>query len=91
VFFPYTPWDIGTNTSSEETPAGQLAVLLGDTDADGYNGDTMSGIPFQDFYTLAAEALGRVPYLEPEQVRTTTTVVVVVVVVAADYYFDTRR
>ena len=44
VLFPYNPWDIGTNQSSPS----QLVELIDELallGADGFNGDTMTGIP----------------------------------------------
>lgn len=44
VFLPYIPWDRGP-TESEESMGNALAKIIADTDADGFQLDTMTDIP----------------------------------------------
>jgi iron(II)-dependent oxidoreductase len=43
VLFPYNPWDTGTRDTGVSVPT-SMASLLKYTHADGFNGDTMSGM-----------------------------------------------
>eukprot|EP01126_Amoeba_proteus_P054350 TRINITY_DN6683_c0_g2_i2.p1 TRINITY_DN6683_c0_g2~~TRINITY_DN6683_c0_g2_i2.p1 ORF type:complete len:367 (-),score=73.60 TRINITY_DN6683_c0_g2_i2:218-1318(-) len=63
VLIPYNPWDQGTRDegrSDEES----LAVLLKEVGADGFNGDTMYGVP-RSFYDASVQ-VGHPLALEPE-------------------------
>eukprot|EP00823_Brevimastigomonas_motovehiculus_P006925 TRINITY_DN5950_c0_g1_i1.p1 TRINITY_DN5950_c0_g1~~TRINITY_DN5950_c0_g1_i1.p1 ORF type:complete len:734 (-),score=191.58 TRINITY_DN5950_c0_g1_i1:256-2427(-) len=64
VFWPYNPWDQGTNPSNQ-SDAEMLAYLIHATGADGFNGDTMTGIP-REFYDAATHDGGYPIVLEPE-------------------------
>ena len=64
VLWPYNPWDTGTRRPDEGSDEKAMARLLAETEADGFNGDTMSFIP-QGFYTESVAA-GRPAALEPE-------------------------
>ncbi len=44
VFMPYIPWDAGSHESTDSL-GDEFAKLLADTDADGYQLDTLSAIP----------------------------------------------
>lgn len=63
VLFPYNPWDSGTRDEGE-SDCTALTSLLKDCGADGFNGDTMLGIP-QDFYQCSLDN-GYPVALEPE-------------------------
>ncbi len=63
VLWPYHPWDVGTRRSAGSDPE-EMAKLIVETGADGFNGDTMGAID-QSFYD-AAVALGRPIALEAE-------------------------
>ena len=64
VLIPFLPWDTGGEAGAA-TPAA-LAEAIAKIDADGFNGDTMTGIPLEYFSNVSA-ALGRPAVL---QVRT---------------------
>lgn len=61
VLLPFNPWD----TATVETGPQELAQAMAAVDADGFNGDTMTGIPYE-FFEAATRALGRPPLLQPE-------------------------
>ena len=63
VYIPFTPWD--TALDNGPTNASQLAAAMAAIGADGFNGDTMTGIPY-DYFLEGARALGIPPALEPE-------------------------
>jgi formylglycine-generating enzyme required for sulfatase activity len=63
VLFPVMPWDVGTH--DEGVPLWTaIAQTLKEVDADGINGDTITGIP-RDFRT-ASDVVGHPLALEPE-------------------------
>ena len=62
VLVPFTPWDTNSGAS---TPR-DLGEIIAKIDADGFNGDTMTGIPY-DYFSNVTAALGRPAVLEPEQ------------------------
>ena len=63
VFFPTMPWDTGTRAAGT-SHAEATARLLADTGADGINGDTLDGIPYE--YRAACDQTGHAVALEPE-------------------------
>jgi formylglycine-generating enzyme required for sulfatase activity len=63
VLFPMMMWDQGTRDPDEPWPDA-IAKLMREIDADGINGDTQDGIPFD--FPKAAEAMGHPLAFEPE-------------------------
>jgi iron(II)-dependent oxidoreductase len=63
VFFPETPWDMGTREEGAPDWTAQ-AQLMKDVGADGLMGDTMDGMPFA--YLKASDAVGHPLALHPE-------------------------
>ena len=61
VYIPFTPWDTALGRTDEVA----LAAAIASIGADGFNGDTMTGIPYS-FFEAAAATLGVPPLLEPE-------------------------
>ena len=64
VLWPYNPWDTGTHRPEAGSDEAEMAKLLRETGADGFNGDTMGWVP-ESFYT-ASVAAGRPSAIEPE-------------------------
>eukprot|EP01084_Bolivina_argentea_P150332 262543_1 len=63
VFFPYNPWDQGTNYCG--LPDYQMmAKFLNETGADGFEGDTMSAIP-EEFYSYSVSEYNHPIAMEP--------------------------
>ena len=63
VLFPVMPWDVGTR--DEGAPLYEtIARTLKEVDADGVNGDTITGIPKE--YRTASDQSGHILAFEPE-------------------------
>ena len=47
VYIPFTPWDTALGPVNGTTDAAHLAAAMAAIGADGFNGDTKTGIPFR--------------------------------------------
>eukprot|EP00729_Bicosta_minor_P006299 gene6299-28968_t len=66
VLLPYNPWDTGTKASADgATDVEELIKLIHAVDADGFNGDTMFGIPKTWYETSVANG-GKPVAAQPE-------------------------
>eukprot|EP01084_Bolivina_argentea_P190015 326654_1 len=65
VLFAYNPWDTGTNYSGAALYQ-TLAKVLNDTNADGFFGDCMKGIP-EEFYTYSLDTYHHQIAFYPEE------------------------
>lgn len=65
VLFPYNPWDVGTRREAHAAgDAVTMAELINSCLADGFNGDTMPGIP--EVFQEEAQKRGYPIMLQPE-------------------------
>jgi len=72
VLLPYNPWDKGTlqpsdypnNYTKQQIDANELAKLISEIDADGFNGDTMAGVA--KIYFDTGKSFGLSLAIQPE-------------------------